>query len=275
MKEDKKRTQEQFIYDRTIREIFQEVPTTFVRLLTKLLTNKEAKELLETKFPKVEEKQADLVVKLEDDTIFHLEIQLADDKNMPKRMLYYALLIDNKHKQFPLQTVLYLGEKANKTVNLIKTQKLEYSYEVKYIKDIDCQILIESEDINDNILAILCSVKDVNQLLKRLSKKLNNLNEKRKEDYIRKLLFLFRLRPSLYDIITPDTKKELSMPFVIEKERDPFYKEGIEKGIEKGKLEEQNAIAISLLDILDDKTISEKVGLSLKAVAKLREENKK
>jgi len=48
---------EQFIYDRTIREIFQEIPTTFI----KLLTNKDAVELLETKFPRVEEKQADLV----------------------------------------------------------------------------------------------------------------------------------------------------------------------------------------------------------------------
>jgi len=259
-----KKPQEQFIYDRTIREIFQEVPTTFV----KLLTNKEAKELLETKFPKVEEKQADLVVRLEDDSIFHLEIQLADDQNMPKRMLYYALLIENKHKQFPLQTVLYLGESENKTKNSLKTDRLRYSYEVKYIKDIDCQILIESDDINDNILAILCSVQDINKLLKRLAKNLKSLSEKKKEDYIRKLLFLFRLRPNLYDIITKETKQELSMPFVIDKVRDPFYKEGIEKG----KLEEQRAIAISLLDVLDDKTISEKVGLDLKEVRKLRAE---
>ncbi len=68
------------------------------------------------------------------------------------------------------------------------------------------------------------------------------------------------------------------MPFVIEKERDPFYKEGIEKGIEKGfekgKLEEQRAIAISLLDILDDETIAKKVGLKLSEVEKLREENR-
>jgi len=184
-----KKPQEQFIYDRTIREIFQEVPTTFVRLLT----NKEAKELLETKFPKVEEKEADLVVKLEDDSIFHLEVQLADDKSMPKRMLYYALLIENKHKQYPLQTVLYLGESKNRTNNHIKTEKLQYSYEVKYIKDIDCETLIASDDLNDNILAILCSVKDINRLLKKLSKKLDSLSEKRKEDYIRKLLFLFRL----------------------------------------------------------------------------------
>jgi len=75
-----KKTKEHFIYDRTIREIFQEIPTTFV----KLLTNKEAKELLETKFPKVEEKEADLVVRLEDESIFHLEIQLADDINCYK-----------------------------------------------------------------------------------------------------------------------------------------------------------------------------------------------
>ncbi|HIP60577.1 MAG TPA: hypothetical protein EYH01_09140 [Campylobacterales bacterium] len=192
---------------------------------------------------------------------------------MPKRMLYHALLIENKHKEFPLQTVLYLGESENKTKNSIKTDKLEYSYEVKYIKDIDCEMLIESEDINDNILAILCSVKDINKLLKKLSKKLDSLSEKRKEDYIRKLLFLFRLRPNLYDTITKETKQELSMPFVTDKVKDPFYKEGIEKGKLEGKLEEQRAIAISLLDILDNKTISEKVGLKIQEVNKLREEH--
>ncbi len=71
---------------------------------------------------------------------------------------------------------------------------------IKYIKDIDCEILINSD--------ILCSVKDINKLLKKLSEKLNNLSEKRK------LLFLFRLRLNLYDITTENTKQELSMPFV-------------------------------------------------------------
>ncbi len=71
------------------------------------------------------------------------------------------------------------------------------------------------------------------------------------------------------------------MPFVIEKSRDPFYKEGMQKGMQKGiqkglvqgKLEEQRAIAISLLDILDDETISKKVGLKLSEVKKLRREH--
>ena len=58
------------------------------------------------------------------------------------------------------------------------------------------------------------------------------------------------------------------MPFVIELESDPVYT----KGKEKGQMEEKIAIARSLLDILDDKTISQRVGLELEEVKKLREE---
>ncbi len=82
-----KKNIEHFVYDRTIREIFQEIPTSFV----KLLTNKEAIELLETKFPKVEEKQIDLLVKLNDNSLFHLELQLSDDIDMPQIECYTTL----------------------------------------------------------------------------------------------------------------------------------------------------------------------------------------
>ncbi len=42
---------EDFVYDRTLRELFQTVPKTLI----KLLVGKEIKEVLETSFPKVEE----------------------------------------------------------------------------------------------------------------------------------------------------------------------------------------------------------------------------
>ena len=47
-------------------------------------------------------------------------------------------------------------------------------------------------------------------------------------------------------------------------------KEGMEKGIEKGKIQEKVDIAKKLLDILDDETISIKVGLSIDEIKKLR-----
>jgi predicted transposase/invertase (TIGR01784 family) len=260
--------EERFVYDRTLREIFQTIPKGII----KLLTGYEAKELLDTSFPKVEEKEADIIVKLENGDIFHLEIQLKDDKDMPRRMLYYYLLIEKVHKKIPKQMVLYLAEEKDKITHKIKNKNLNFTYEIRYISDIDCQTLIESDDINDNILSILCSVKDINKLLSKLSKKLQKLDEKRKEDYIRKLIYLFRLRPRLYDIINTENKEEFKMPFVIEKEIDPFYKEGIEKGKLEGQYQEKLAIARSLLEFHDDKTISEIVKLPIEEIRKLRDE---
>ena len=272
MKQNKK---EPFAYDRTLRDLFQDIP----KGLVKLLSNKEAVEFLETKFPKVEEKEADLVVKLEDDTIFHLEIQSTDDKTMPKRMLQYALLIENIHGQFPLQSVLYIGEKEIEIKNSIKTEHINYQFDVKNIKEIDCSVLIESEDINDNVLAILCNVKDIDKLLKRLNAKLMSLDNKKREDYLRKIFYLLRLRPNLYQNIYRIKKEELKMPFIIEKAKDPLYKEGmeigieegIEKGIEKGAQQERIALTKSLLKLgVDIKIIKEATGFSEEKITKIK-----
>jgi hypothetical protein len=46
------------VCDKTLRELFNEVPTALI----KLLTNKNINKLLESSFPKVEEREADLVV---------------------------------------------------------------------------------------------------------------------------------------------------------------------------------------------------------------------
>ena len=55
-------------------------------------------------------------------------------------------------------------------------------------------------------------------------------------------------------------------------------RKGLQKGIEKGKKEgakqEKILIAKNLLDVLDDETISNKTGLSLKEIKELRNKNK-
>jgi len=262
-----KPNQEPFIYDRSLRELFQDVPKTLI----KLLVNQDIKEILESSFPQVEERRVDLLTRLEDNTLFHLEIQSINDKDMPLRMLKYTSLIYEKYKEFPKQLVLYVGDKKLKTPKGIKSKNLHYNYEVKDIKEFDCSKLIESEDITDNIIAILCNIKDIDKLFKKLQQKLYNLESKKREDYLRKLLFLMRLRPKIDKHIKQN--KEFKMPFTIEKESDPLYLEGEEKGIEKGIEKRSLEIAKSLLDILDDKTIAEKVNLSIEEVKKLRSSN--
>jgi predicted transposase/invertase (TIGR01784 family) len=82
-----------------------------------------------------------------------------------------------------------------------------------------------------------------------------------------------RLRPNIAKMLR-EKEKEDKMPFILDREIDPLYQEGVEKGIEKGKAEgirKRNIeIAKSLLDILDDETIAKKTTLSVKDVKKLR-----
>ncbi len=112
-----------FVYDRTLRELFQDVP----RALIKLLVDKEIKEVLETSFPKVEERRVDLLTRLEEDTLFHLEIQSINDTLMPKRMLKYASLIYENYGEFPFQMVLYVGDRDIKIQNQINEKNLRYN----------------------------------------------------------------------------------------------------------------------------------------------------
>jgi len=67
------------------------------------------------------------------------------------------------------------------------------------------------------------------------------------------------------------------MPFIIEKERDPLYKDGLQKGIEQGqeeglkKVEEtKHSIARKMLkEKLDITLIAEITGLSTEEIEKL------
>jgi len=208
------------VYDKTLRELFNEVPTTLI----KLLTNQNINKLLETSFPQIE-READLVVELENGNIFHLEIQSINDTYMPYRMLEYGLLINKIYKKFPIQMVLYVGIEKNKIKNSINLQNLSFIYDVKDIREIDCNILLESEDIQDNILAILCNIKNPTKFFDKITKKLLKLNNKQRESYIKKLIVLARLRPNIYDKIA-DNLKEYKMPFILDKKYDPLYKDG-------------------------------------------------
>ncbi len=95
--------------------------------------------------------------------------------------------------------------------------------------------MIESESIDDNILSVLCKMDDFSYFWERLKEKILKFPISKRRDYLTKLVNLSRLRPDIFKIITMDLKKEVEdMPLIIDKEKDPLYKEGIEIGIKEG-----------------------------------------
>ncbi len=75
---------------------------------------------------------------------------------MPLRMLGYYLLLKQRYSDKPIkQMVLYVGDGNPNMPNFLETDNLRFSYEIRDIKDIECKELLESDRLEDKILAVL------------------------------------------------------------------------------------------------------------------------
>ena len=111
-----------FSYDKTLRELLKGLPERFIEMLS----GKKGVRFIDTQLPQVRERRPDLVVELEDGSIFHLEVQTKKDVNIDLRMIeYYILLkqLDNIQDRNLLQMVLYLEEREKEREKQTKEQK--------------------------------------------------------------------------------------------------------------------------------------------------------
>ena len=153
--------------DISLRDIVSNLPSNFI----KLLINKKGIRLLDTSFAAVKDKRADLIVELEDNSIFHLELQSYNDKNINFRMLEYFLLSREKFKTNNIiQMVLYVGDSKLNMPNSINLHNLQYNFLLKDIKKLNCLELINSNNLEDKLLAVLCNIKDENKYIKFVGK---------------------------------------------------------------------------------------------------------
>ncbi len=217
--------------DITLRDIIQEIPSKFVQLLS----GKNAKKLLDTSLPEVKERRTDFLVELEDGSIFHLELQTQNDKNMPFRMLEYFILISSKYPNRKIkQMVLYVGEKPLNMKDRIEIENLTFNYQLKDIREISCEELFKSDSLTDKILAVLCDVRNPEKYFRELLTELYKLPERERRDYLKKLLNLLTIRSKLVEEFKLEVKK---MPITFDREtmkNHPFFKDGLKEGLEKG-----------------------------------------
>jgi hypothetical protein len=223
--------------DILLRDILQNIPEKFVYLLT----GKKGIKILDNTFPTIKERKADLVIELEDSSIFHLELQTYPDKSMPLRMLEYRVLLMQKYQGREIrQMVLYVGDGAPRMESSINERNLSFSYELRDIKALSCKELMESPQLEDKILAVLCNVEEPERYFNELMEELLKLPEKERADYIKKLLTALHYRPKL-KLTLKRILEDRKLPLTITKEmmeQDPFFQEG--------KLEAQKEAILNL-----------------------------
>jgi hypothetical protein len=140
-------------YDSVIKDLFQRGRASM--LLDLLTGGVPVRQILNVELAKPFERRADSVFLLEDESIFHLEFQTRNDKEMPYREGIYCLLLGKKYRRRIRQAVIYLGEAKMRMQNELDLGQTKVAYTLIDIRDIDASTLIASGRPADLPLAML------------------------------------------------------------------------------------------------------------------------
>ncbi|MDW8093698.1 MAG: hypothetical protein RMI63_01590 [Caldimicrobium sp.] len=236
-------THPSFPFDRTLREVLQRLPLKIIQILF----GSKVSEVLESTFPTTKERKADFVGRLENGTLIHLEIQSTYDPTLPLRLIELYLRIYERYGAYPLQVLLWVGDKKCPYRTRYRLGRLEHRVKVVEMRKISCRELLESEVEEDQLLAILC--KRERDFWDRLRERVERLDEGKRRDFLMKLLVLARLRKNAYNEVVRLYEEVTRMPLVIDKRRDPFYIEGRKVGRKEGLLEEAQEMVLEVVEV--------------------------
>ncbi|MEO5332674.1 MAG: DUF4351 domain-containing protein [Magnetococcus sp. YQC-5] len=227
-------------YDTTIKVLFKALP----QVLLKLLAGQEATELLTVEYPSVKKRVPDLVVRLLDQSIFHMELQSDVEKAMDWRMLEYCGLIRQTYPDARLiQMVLYVGSGKPNFSTLIDEPMLHFRYLLKDIRDIDCCVLLASPCLEENLLAVLCKMEQERETIREIMTRIAVLPPKERADALEKLVILSGLR-KLETVIMEEVKE---MAISIDVMENAFLRDLSVKAEQKGRKEEAASMLLELL----------------------------
>ena len=229
----------------------------------------ESLEFIETEQQRVESRRADIVAKVNDDFVLHLEIQNQNDMQMPYRMLRYWLDIKRATTLPVKQFVIYIGKDKLSMKNNIWEDGVNFIYNILDMKSINCEDFIKQDTPDGLVLAILCDFKDksprdvVNYIITRLIE----LTKSDINEYRKYMLMLEELSTNRDLLEVVKQEEEMLSDFSMEKL--PSYEIGIKRGMEKGtKNGVQQGLELGKILALYE------IGLSSEEIAKKYEKSK-
>ena len=242
------------------KETIRRLAVDLATYLLELPIDPDSLEVLPTEHQRVEDRRADLVVKLRnragESFLLHIEIQNNNDDIMPVRMMRYMTDILLAHPGLPVQQYLiYIGPEPLTMPDGLDGPGFRYRYGLLDMRTMDCRYFLDKDMPDALVLAILCDFGDrdpqavVNHIYTRLKALLGD-DLKRFREYIAMLHVLSGNRDLQAEIEEAD-----KMLTRVDLERMPFYEaimergmeRGMEKGMELGRGEGQATLLMRLL----------------------------
>ncbi len=170
-----------------------------------ILTGTSIESWLDIELPQIRTLKMDLIGRTSDDTLIHIELQSGNDAEMPIRMAEYALGAYRMLGSFPRQIVLYVGRAAVRMETRLTGPGFEFHYELVDIRDLDGEWLLASEQVGDNVLAILGRLRDRRSAVHEIVVRIAGLEQSPRESAVSQLIILAGLR-GLEDIVEREIK---------------------------------------------------------------------
>jgi hypothetical protein len=246
-------------FDPILKEIFSKAAGKLISIATGEKIEEKLEDIT-TEIEFVKSLRPDLLFRTRE-KIFHIEIQVQTDKNLPERMLIYSLAIKEKFGQRPVQIILFVG-KGNLPPSFFRDEFTIHKFIVLDMKKIDPDEFIKSDKPEEVIVGILAGkFKDKPKIIERVKKRIVEIvkNEKEIAKYIDSISFL----AGLFDV-----KIEVKpMPIQVDIRKTFLYKWGKQEGLKEGisgiiqvKFGSQRAKQIGkILDKIDDIKRLEKI----------------
>ncbi|HXB67492.1 MAG TPA: DUF4351 domain-containing protein [Candidatus Acidoferrales bacterium] len=201
------------------------------------LTGAAVEKWLDVELPKVQSLRVDLLGETTGGGLIHLELQSGNDATMPQRMAEYCLGVRRLFGRFPRQILLYVGEAPFRMESELRGPDLWFRYRAIDIRELDGDRLLESEEVDDNVIAILARLRDHKEAVRKIMERIASLAAAERETALRQLLILAGLR-HLEEVVDQEARK---MPIYIDirenKVLGPAYERGLQEGELRGKLE--------------------------------------
>ncbi len=204
------------------------------------LTGVSVEKWLDIELPKVQTLLLDLLGQTADQSLIHLELQSGNDAEMPIRMAEYAFGVYRLFGKFPRQIVLYVGEAPLRMAPRLEGPDVSFRYRVVDIRELDGERLLESEQVGDNVIAILTRLRDREGAIHEIVRRISELEGSQRELALRQLIILGGLR-RLEESIEREARK---MPLlddildnkVLGREYNRGMEQGMQQGVQQGEL---------------------------------------
>ena len=210
------------------------------RLTMRELTGTVVEKWLDMELPKVQNLRVDLLGETAGGGLVHLELQSRNDPIMPLRMAESCLGVFRLFGKFPRQFLLYVGEAPLRMDSELRGPDVSFRYRALDIRDLDGDRLLESEDVGDNVIAILARLRDHKETVRRIVARIAGLPAAERDSALVQLLILAGLR-RLGPLVKEEARRMPITESILEHEvLGPMIKEaelkGERKGLQEGEL---------------------------------------